>query len=93
MSNAALCATSTVSSQNWCNAGSTLSIVGCPASIASSMPVIAAALGDIARLGSTSCSKTSCSSRRPLTMRTAPIETISSPSDGDRPVVSVSKTV
>ena len=29
--------------------------------------------------GSTSCSNTSCSSSRPLTMRTAPIETISSP--------------
>ncbi len=51
------------------------------------------ASGDIGRRGSTSCSNTSFSSRRPLTIRTAPIETISSPADGASPVVSVSKTV
>ena len=93
MSNAALCATSTVSSQNCRNAGSTLSIVGWFSSIAVSMPVIRVASGDMLRRGSTSCSNTSCSSSRPLTMRTAPIDTISSPPDGERPVVSVSNTV
>jgi hypothetical protein len=49
-------------------------------------------LGQLAQ-GSTNWSKDSDLSSLPLTMRVAPIWMISSPSDGLRPVVSVSKTV
>ncbi len=49
MSNAALCATSTVSSQKSWNAGSTRSIVGWFSSIRASIPVIRSASGDIGR--------------------------------------------
>jgi hypothetical protein len=48
--------------------------------------------GGIGRLGLTSRLNVSPVRMRPFTIRTAPIEMISSPSDGRRPVVSVSKT-
>ena len=93
MSKAALCATSTVSRAKAWNTGRTSRIVGCPASASGRMPWIAADARSSGRRGSTSCSKHSWRNSRPLTMRSAPIWMISSPSDGFRPVVSVSNTV
>ena len=93
MSKAALWATSTVSAAKAWKAGSTLAIVGCPTSISGVMPWILVDASGSSRSGSTSWSKDSERSSLPLTMRVAPIWMISSPSDGLRPVVSVSKTV
>ena len=93
MSNAALCATSTVSLQKLLNRGNTVAMAGWPASIAGSMPWMRTDAGGSERLGSISWSKISPCSNLPLTMRMAPIEMISSPSVGLRPVVSVSNTV
>ena len=93
MSKAALCATSTVSCAKAWKAGSTLSMVGWPCTISGSMPWIGMPAAGMSRCGSTSCSKHSCRRSLPPTMRVAPIWMISSPSDGLRPVVSVSNTV
>ena len=93
MSNAALWATSTVSCANAWKAGKTRSMVGWPATMDGWMPWIGIDAAEIGRCGSTSCSKPSCRNNLPLTMRVAPIWMISSPADGSRPVVSVSKTV
>ncbi|MDT4864548.1 hypothetical protein FQZ97_993120 [compost metagenome] len=93
MSKAALWATSTVSSAKRWNNGSTSPMLGCPASICGVRPCTCCDSRGMGRCGSISCSKHSCISSRPLTTRTAPIEMISSPSEGDSPVVSVSNTV
>ena len=93
MSKAALCATSTVSSQKRWKAGSTSAMVGWPRSAAGSIRCTRADAGLSGRPGSTSCSNTSLRSSRPLTTRTAPMLMISSPAEGSRPVVSVSNTV
>ena len=93
MSNAALCPTSTVSSQKRWNNGSTWSITGCPSRASAPMPWMRADSRASARRGFTSCSNTSFFSSRPLTIRTAPMLMISSPADGSSPVVSVSNAV
>ncbi len=93
MSNAALCATSTVSCAKAWKAGSTWSMVGWPTTISGWMPWIGIVTAGMARFGSTSCSKLSWRSSLLLTMRAAPIWMISSPCDGLSPVVSVSNTV
>ena len=93
MSKAALCPTSTVSSANRRNRGSTVSIVGCPASMSRVIPCTATDASGRLRCGSTRDSKVSPASRRPLRIRTAPSAMISSPSAGLSPVVSVSNTV
>ena len=64
-----------------------------PRTIAVVIPCTAVDPAGTARCGSTSRSKVSPCSRRPLTIRTAPIETIRSPRVGSSPVVSVSNTV
>ena len=89
MSNGALWATSTASPTNSRNAGSTPSIGGAAATIASVMPVRTATYGGMPRRGSTSVAN-SPRIRPPRTL-TAPISVISSPS-AEPPVVSRSTT-
>jgi hypothetical protein len=68
-------------------------MVGWPATISSVMPWMGMPSGRSGRRGSIIWSMLSLLSRRPLTMRVAPIWMISSPAEGSSPVVSVSKTV
>ena len=101
MSKAALCATRTVSLAKAWKAGSTCSMVGWPCTISGWMPWMGMDAAGIDRPVSRtrmqsnvkSCSNDSCLISLPLSTRVAPIWMISSPSDGLRPVVSVSNTV
>lgn len=92
MSKAALCATSTASPQNAWNWRSTTSIGGLLRTMSSVMPWNAVDEAGIGIRGSTRRSKRSSLSTRPFTTRTPARATISSPSCGRSPVVSVSNT-